>query len=57
MSLTWIEHIRQLGQYIITQLVRMVRTLRGVFSTACDENFTIIRLYGTEADRNIEVNV
>ena len=52
MALSWINHIWQLYQCVVSKLIGMVRALRTIFSSACNKYFSIIRLNTAESDRN-----
>lgn len=57
MSLSWIDHIRQLDKSTISELISVVATLRGVLGTTGDEDSSIIRLNWAKSDWNVEIDI
>lgn len=57
MPLSGVNHVGQLYKCAIPKLKSMVARLRGVLGSSRNEYPAIIRLYRTEPDRNIEVDV
>lgn len=51
MTLTWINHIRQLIKAIIPELISMIATLRAILRATSNENLPIIRLNRTKPYR------
>jgi len=51
-----VQHVWQLYQCPVTQLVGVVAALRGVLGSTCNEDAAVISLNRTEPDWNVEVN-
>lgn len=56
-TLTRVQHVRQLGKYIISQLISVIGWLGRVLCTSSDKYFSIISLDWTETDRYVKINV
>ena len=54
-SFSWVNHVWQLAERIVSQLIRVVGTLRTVFRATGNEDLPIICLDGTKSDWNREV--
>lgn len=57
MALSRVDHVRQLNQRSVPELVGVVAGLRGVLCASCDEDSAIVRLDRAKPDRNVEVDV
>ena len=57
MSLSRIEHVRQLDKDAIPQLISVITTLGRVLGPSGDEDFAIIGLNRAKSDRYIEIDV
>ena len=57
MAFSGVDHVRELDQSSVSELVGMVARLRGILSTTSDVYSSVVCLDRAEPDGDVEVNV